>query len=130
MLKFWSLINYIVVHWTKKFTLVTFIVQELENSSTFFLEERIFRENWDQNNKHIIRIIVNPDQPHEPGWLGGELNGQVGWFPEAYAEPASNPVKVEKPAAVAEAKESNQYVALFPYNSEGLFMFYTYLKVS
>ena len=23
-------------------------------------------------------IIVNPDQPHEPGWLGGELNGQVG----------------------------------------------------
>merc|ERR550532_2328016 len=64
-------------------------------------------------------IIVNPDQPHEPGWLGGELNGQVGWFPEAYAEPASNPpVKAEKPAAVTEAKESNQYVALFPYNSE------------
>ena len=51
----------------------------------------------------------------------------MGWFPEAYAEPASNPVKVEKPAAVAEAKESNQYVALFPYNSEGLFMFYMYL---
>ena len=85
--------------------------------------EKKFRENWDQNNKHIIQILVNPDQPHEPGWLGGELNGQVGWFPEAYAEPASNPVKVEKPAGVAEAKESNQYVALFPYNSEGLFMF-------
>ena len=47
----------------------------------------------------------------------------MGWFPEAYAEPASNPVKAEKPAAVAQTKESNQYVALFPYNSEGLFMF-------
>jgi len=22
----------------------------------------------------------------EPGWLSGELNGQVGWFPEAYVE--------------------------------------------
>ena len=52
---------------------------------------------------------------------------QVGWFPEAYAEPASNPVKAddEKPAeVVAEKKESNQYVALFPYNSEGLLFFY------
>ena len=86
------------------------------------------RQNNKHFDKHIIRIKVNPDQPHEPGWLGGELNGQVGWFPEAYAEPASNPVKAEKPAAVAQTKESNQYVALFPYNSEGLFMFYTYLE--
>merc|ERR1712223_875232 len=31
-------------------------------------------------------IIVQPGQPHEPGWLGGELNGKVGWFPEAYVE--------------------------------------------
>ena len=23
---------------------------------------------------------------HEPGWLGGELNGKIGWFPEAYAQ--------------------------------------------
>ena len=89
-----------------------------------------YRENWDQNNKHIIRIVVNPDQPHEPGWLGGELNGQVGWFPEAYAEPASNPVKAEKPAAVAQTKESNQYVALFPYNSDGLFYVFTYLETT
>lgn len=22
----------------------------------------------------------------EPGWLGGELRGQTGWFPEAYTE--------------------------------------------
>ena len=101
----------------------------------FFASVSLLRENLSelrQNKQHIIRIIVNPDQPHEPGWLGGELNGQVGWFPEAYAEPASNPVKAdeEKPAAVvAEAKEdSNQYVALFPYNSEGLLMF-LFLKI-
>ena len=25
-------------------------------------------------------------QDHEPGWLGGELGGKVGWFPEAFAE--------------------------------------------
>ena len=31
-------------------------------------------------------IMVHPGQDHEPGWLGGELNGKVGWFPEAYAE--------------------------------------------
>ena len=23
----------------------------------------------------------------EPGWLGGVLHGQTGWFPEAYTEP-------------------------------------------
>jgi len=31
-------------------------------------------------------ILVHPGQEHEPGWLGGELNSNVGWFPEAYAE--------------------------------------------
>eukprot|EP00096_Caligus_rogercresseyi_P015547 TRINITY_DN799_c0_g1_i6.p1 TRINITY_DN799_c0_g1~~TRINITY_DN799_c0_g1_i6.p1 ORF type:complete len:898 (+),score=300.51 TRINITY_DN799_c0_g1_i6:905-3598(+) len=31
-------------------------------------------------------LLVHPGQDHEPGWLGGELNGRVGWFPEAYAE--------------------------------------------
>ena len=31
-------------------------------------------------------IMVHPGQDHEPGWLGGELSGKVGWFPEAYAE--------------------------------------------
>merc|ERR1719232_1245549 len=30
--------------------------------------------------------MVHPGQDHEPGWLGGELDGKVGWFPEAYAE--------------------------------------------
>ena len=41
-------------------------------------------------------IIVHPDQPHEPGWLGGELDGKVGWFPEAYAEPVSKHQKIYK----------------------------------
>jgi len=31
-------------------------------------------------------ILVHPGQDHEPGWLGGELRGKVGWFPEAFAE--------------------------------------------
>ena len=31
-------------------------------------------------------IMVHPGQDHEPGWLGGELDGKVGWFPEAFAE--------------------------------------------
>jgi len=31
-------------------------------------------------------ILVHPEQEHEPGWLGGELNGKIGWFPETYAE--------------------------------------------
>jgi len=31
-------------------------------------------------------IMVHPGQDHEPGWLGGQLNGKVGWFPESYAE--------------------------------------------
>jgi hypothetical protein len=34
-------------------------------------------------------ILVHPGQEHEPGWLGGQLRGQVGWFPEAYAERVS-----------------------------------------
>ncbi|CAB4065129.1 ITSN [Lepeophtheirus salmonis] len=37
--------------------------------------------------KNILNIVLfHPGQDHEPGWLGGELNGRVGWFPEAYAE--------------------------------------------
>merc|ERR1719427_2183199 len=31
-------------------------------------------------------IMVHPGQDHEPGWLGGDINGKVGWFPEAFAE--------------------------------------------
>merc|ERR1719419_1898132 len=43
--------------------------------------------NADELSFHADDIImVHPGQDHEPGWLGGELNGNVGWFPEAYAE--------------------------------------------
>jgi len=31
-------------------------------------------------------ISVRTGQDHEPGWLGGELDGKLGWFPEAYVE--------------------------------------------
>ncbi|XP_067141065.1 intersectin-1 isoform X2 [Centruroides vittatus] len=31
-------------------------------------------------------ILVPEGQSSEPGWLGGELHGKKGWFPEAYAE--------------------------------------------
>ena len=65
-------------------------------------------------------IVVNPDQGHEPGWLGGELDGKVGWFPEAYVEPASNSVKKPADPSGDKSEDSNLYVALFPYTSEGL----------
>ncbi|XP_015786793.1 intersectin-2 isoform X2 [Tetranychus urticae] len=32
-------------------------------------------------------IIVRPDPNAAPGWLQGELDGKIGWFPEAYVEP-------------------------------------------
>ncbi|XP_015921274.2 intersectin-1 isoform X1 [Parasteatoda tepidariorum] len=31
-------------------------------------------------------VLVPEGQSSEPGWLGGELHGKKGWFPEAYAE--------------------------------------------
>jgi hypothetical protein len=33
-----------------------------------------------------VQLQVHPGQSQEPGWLGGELDGKVGWFPEAYVE--------------------------------------------
>jgi hypothetical protein len=64
-------------------------------------------------------ILVHLNQPHEPGWLGGEFNGKVGWFPEAYAEPAGSEPVGSEPAAAAQdgAADSDQYVALFAYTS-------------
>ncbi|XP_045103343.1 intersectin-2-like isoform X17 [Portunus trituberculatus] len=32
-------------------------------------------------------IVVTMTEGVEPGWLGGVLHGQTGWFPEAYTEP-------------------------------------------
>nr|XP_053636115.1 intersectin-1-like [Cherax quadricarinatus] len=31
-------------------------------------------------------ILVTMNEGVEPGWLGGEIRGQTGWFPEAYTE--------------------------------------------
>ena len=66
-------------------------------------------------------ITVHPDQETEPGWLGGELDGKVGWFPEAYAEPVgaggSEPAASQSTAAAGDS-DSNMYVALFDYVSE------------
>merc|ERR1711879_529991 len=59
--------------------------------SADFVEYRALYDYSSENADDLVfkagdLIIVHPDQPHEPGWLGGELNGKVGWFPEAYAE--------------------------------------------
>ena len=51
---------------------------------------------------------VHPGQPHEPGWLGGELNGKVGWFPEAYVELAD----AASGAAVNTLQPIGEYVNL------------------
>ncbi|CAL1275959.1 unnamed protein product [Larinioides sclopetarius] len=44
-------------------------------------------------------IVLVPDgQSSEPGWLGGELHGKKGWFPEAYAEkiePSQDTAEIE-----------------------------------
>lgn len=38
-------------------------------------------------NASYVIFQVTMTEGVEPGWLGGELHGQTGWFPEAYTEP-------------------------------------------
>jgi hypothetical protein len=57
-------------------------------------------------------ILVHPEQEHEPGWLGGELNGKIGWFPEAYAQQLGEngqPVVAAEPTlqTIAEVSETS-----------------------
>ena len=57
-------------------------------------------------------ILVHPEQEHEPGWLGGELNGKIGWFPEAYAQQLGEngqPVVAAEPSlqTIAEVSETS-----------------------
>ncbi|XP_064627366.1 intersectin-1-like isoform X4 [Lineus longissimus] len=33
-----------------------------------------------------IVMVMNDQAGAEPGWMGGEMNGKSGWFPEAYVE--------------------------------------------
>lgn len=44
---------------------------------------------WNRKSSGIIlyELQVTMSENAEPGWLGGELRGQTGWFPEAYCEP-------------------------------------------
>ena len=46
-------------------------------------------------------VYVIPDPSAEEGWLKGDLNGAIGWFPEAYAEPADALGTFEPPAPAA-----------------------------
>ncbi len=62
-------------------------------------------------------ILVHTDQPHEEGWLSGELDGKVGWFPEAYAEPVAQPAASAASGASATTDAGEICVALFPYAS-------------
>ncbi|KAG8194195.1 hypothetical protein JTE90_024532 [Oedothorax gibbosus] len=54
-------------------------------------------------------IVLVPDgQSSEPGWLGGELHGKKGWFPEAYAEC----IDTAQDAAVSENAFTNSAAAI------------------
>nr|XP_054922115.1 intersectin-1-like isoform X4 [Dermacentor andersoni] len=57
-------------------------------------------------------IMVQENQHGEPGWLGGELQGKTGWFPESYVEKVVTsptggfPVDNNQVAAAAGAAET------------------------
>nr|XP_006811485.1 PREDICTED: intersectin-2-like [Saccoglossus kowalevskii] len=52
-------------------------------------------------------ILVAKNQNAEPGWLGGELNGKTGWFPENYAEKIGSFSPVNTAVAAAAAVETS-----------------------
>ena len=49
-------------------------------------------------------ILVNPNQACDPGWLAGELNGKVGWFPEGYVQRSDQLGAADAPAAAVAAR--------------------------
>ena len=63
-------------------------------------------------------IMVHPEQEHEPGWLGGELNGKIGWFPEAYAERFGDGIELSL-QPIAEVSETG--------SENGSFQVHTYI---
>jgi hypothetical protein len=46
-----------------------------------------------------LSLQINPNQASDPGWLGGELNGKVGWFPESYVQKEDEVAAAAKPVA-------------------------------
>jgi len=71
-------------------------------------------------------IMVHPEQEHEPGWLGGELNGKIGWFPEAYAKRCGDGIELslQPIAEVSETGSENGsfQVKIFSLNLSKVFM--------
>ncbi|XP_042887891.1 intersectin-1-like isoform X5 [Penaeus japonicus] len=80
-------------------------------------------------------ITVTMSENAEPGWLGGELCGQTGWFPEAYCEPIegkAEPVVASETqdrtqlenipeeivSAPAEQKKLGEAVGVFPWRAK------------
>lgn len=75
--------------------------------------------NNDELNLHPGDIVsVIPTTDGEEGWLQGELNGAIGWFPEAYAEPLTDgqipsaiPSAETQPFAATESSVTEAVVA-------------------
>jgi hypothetical protein len=61
-----------------------------------------FNISWATNAKNNVSCHctqINPNQASDPGWLGGELNGKVGWFPESYVQKEDEVAAAAKPVA-------------------------------
>ncbi|EEC10669.1 intersectin, putative [Ixodes scapularis] len=68
------------------------VQQEQERRRQLELEKQLARqreleqEKEEQRRKALEQREVQENQHGEPGWLGGELRGKTGWFPESYVE--------------------------------------------